>query len=146
MINADEPGLAQFNLKNWALDKIALIFKIDDFGIGLASDTRILDSDANNFQDNSRSWLLTFQFIPTYWMHYYIEWNNIDRIILLNFYDHHNKFLCHQFGLPLLESMLIRNFLVSSQHRSIIENPSPGIPKRKKFKGLPPNTPFTPGT
>lgn len=60
--------------------------------------------------------------------------------------DHHNKFFCHQFGIPLFVSRFIRNFLVSSQQRRSIENPKPGIPKMKKSRGLPPNTPFTPGT
>jgi hypothetical protein len=40
----------------------------------------------------------------------------------------------------------MRNFLVSSQQSRNIENPRPGIPKIKKFNGLPPNTLLTPGT
>lgn len=59
---------------------------------------------------------------------------------------HHNKFCCHQLGFPLLVFMLIKYFLPSYQRRSSIENPSPGIPKIKKFTGLPPKTLLTPGT
>lgn len=60
--------------------------------------------------------------------------------------DHQSRFLWNQLGLPLLVSMLMRNFLVSSQHSSNIENPRPGIPSMKKLRGRPPNTLLTPGT
>ena len=60
--------------------------------------------------------------------------------------NHHNKFLCHQLGLPPLLSWLINIFLVSSHKSKNIENPRPGIPRTKKLSGLPPNTELTPGT
>lgn len=60
--------------------------------------------------------------------------------------NHQRRFLCHQFAFPLFVSIFIKNFLVSSQSNNNIENPSPGIPKMKKSSGLPPKTPFTPGT
>ena len=67
-------------------------------------------------------------------------------IYFMDILNHQRRFLCHQFGFPLLESILIKNFLVSSQSNNSIENPNPGIPNKKKSKGLPPNTEFTPGT
>ena len=72
-----------------------------------------------------------------------INLNIIYKFILSN---HHNRFLLNQFGFPWFESKLIRNFLDSYHINKNIENPSPGRPRIKKFKGLPPNTPLTPGT
>lgn len=46
----------------------------------------------------------------------------------------------------MLLSMLIRNFLISYQQSSSIEKANPGMPSKKKSKGLPPNTLLTPGT
>jgi hypothetical protein len=49
---------------------------------------------------------------------------------------HHIKFLSHQLAYPLFEFKFIKNFLVSSQIRSVIEKVNPGIPNRKKGNGL----------
>lgn len=64
----------------------------------------------------------------------------------LSLINHQRRLRCHQFGFPLLLSLLIRNFLDSYQIKRSIENPNPGMPKTKKSNGLPPKTAFTPGT
>jgi len=73
-------------------------------------------------------------------------------ILIISKY-HHIKFLAHQFGSPLLESIFISIFRASSQINKIIEKVSPGIPSMKNGKTLnqinkylPPKTPLSPGT
>ncbi len=51
-------------------------------------------------------------------------------------YNHHIRFLAHQFGSPLFVFKDMRNFRVSSQINRVIEKVRPGIPKIKKGRGL----------
>ena len=67
-------------------------------------------------------------------------------IIFAYFGDYQGKFPLHQFGMSNLESILIKDFLDSSQMSSNVENASPGNPRMKKLRSRPPNTLLTPGT
>ena len=63
---------------------------------------------------------------------------------LIIIWNQHKRCLYHQFGHFLFNFLFIKNFLAYSQTNKRIEKRSPGHNK-KKGRGLPPNTLFTPG-